>query len=298
MDPRNNRKLGQLGLGVVLMLVAGRIAFAQHNDLVTPKMVDDSPAAGKRVRQVAPEYAGTDVYHSLYLPTDWKPKGQYPVIVEYTGNRFPTSGSTGKVKDANLGFGLSGGKQFIWVVMPYIAKNHRNNETLWWGDLTATVDYCKTNLPRICDRFGGDRDNVFICGFSRGAIAMSYIGLADDEIAKMWKAFIAHDHFDGERKWVYDDSDRTSALRRLRRLNGRPVLVSGTKASDVRRNFLEQRLDLAQFTFLDVPTDKIFQIPEGPFVHPHMDLWMHRDSEYRKRARAWLAKVSSEDKSP
>ena len=160
------------------------------------------------------------------------------------------------------------------------------------------MDYCKTNLPRICDRFGGDRDNVFICGFSRGAIATSYIGLADDEIAKMWKAFIAHDHFDGERKWVYDDSDRTSALRRLRRLNGRPVLVSGTKASDVRRNFLEQRLDLAQFTFLDVPTDKIFQIPEGPFVHPHMDLWMHRDSEYRKRARAWLAKVSSEDKSP
>lgn len=296
MIPRKGRKLIAVLSGWSLVLVTSHNALAQTSrDLVTPKMISGSPAAGRRVRQVAPEFVGTEVYHSLYLPTDWKPNGRYPVIVEYTGNRFPTSGSTGEVKDANLGFGLSGGTRCIWIVMPYIAKNLRQNETQWWGDIKATTDYCKTNLPRICDQFGGDRENVILCGFSRGAIATSYIGLADDDIAKLWKGFFAHDHFDGERKWNYDHSDRASALRRLKRLNGRPVLISDTNASNVRKNFLGQHLELAKFTFLDVPTDKIFRIPEGPFVHPHMDLWMHRDSEYCKRARAWLNSTLDDD---
>lgn len=39
-------------------------------DLVTPLMTDKPSAAGKRVRQNAPEYAGTNAYHALYLPTD------------------------------------------------------------------------------------------------------------------------------------------------------------------------------------------------------------------------------------
>lgn len=76
-------------------------------DLVTPEMTDDEPAAGRRVRQVAPEYKDTEVYHALYLPTDWMPDGKYSVIVEYTGNKFAECGSTGEVKDANLGYGLS-----------------------------------------------------------------------------------------------------------------------------------------------------------------------------------------------
>jgi hypothetical protein len=68
---------------------------------------------------------------------------------------------------------------------------------------------------------------VFICGFSRGAIAASYIGLADDEIAALWKGMITHDHFDGDHKWNYPESDQKSALVRLARLKGRPVLACG-----------------------------------------------------------------------
>ncbi len=44
---------------------------------------------------------------------------------------------------------------------------------------------------------------VFSFVDSRGAIATSYIGLADSEIASFWKGMIAHDHFDGERTWGY-----------------------------------------------------------------------------------------------
>jgi hypothetical protein len=253
------------------------------DDLVTPMMTKSAPSPGKRVRQVAFEYNGTQVYHSLYLPTDWQWGKSFPVLIEYTGNKFVPSGATGEVKDANLGYGLSGGKGFIWVTMPYIQKGKKENALTWWGDREATIDYCKVNLPRICADFGGDTNNLFICGFSRGAIACSYIGLADDEIASFWKGMITHDHFDGQREWEYQASDRESALRRINRLNNRPALICGDKNS-----FLKDHTDLADFTFLPVPVNDIFSIPEGKVLHPHTDLWAHRESSTRQKARAWL----------
>jgi len=258
-------------------------------DLGTPQMTDEKPGPGKRVRQIAPEFEGTDVYHALYLPVDWKPGGRYPVIVEYTGNKWAPAGSTGEVKDANLGYGMSAGRKFIWVSMPYVESGGRKNALNWWGDKQATIDYCKTNLPRICEQFGGDLEQVFLCGFSRGAIAASYIGLADDEIATLWKGMFTHDHFDGQKEWGYPDSDRKSALARLARLKGRPVLVCGNSA-----DYLQEHLELARFTFLKVPTEAIFDIPEGKVIHPHTDLWMHKPSEYRDRARQWIADLLEE----
>ena len=57
-------------------------------DLVRPPMeTGPAPAAGKRVRVVAPGFEHTQVYHPLYLPSEWKHAAQkYPVIVEYMGN--------------------------------------------------------------------------------------------------------------------------------------------------------------------------------------------------------------------
>lgn len=252
-------------------------------DLVTPEMTDEAPAAGRRVRQVAPEYEGTKVYHALYLPVDWKPDGKYSVIVEYTGNKFAACGSTGEVKDANLGYGISGGEGYIWVSLPYIAEGRKENAVTWWGDLQATIDYCKTNVPRICEQFGGDPNSVFVCGFSRGAIAASYIGLADEEIAGLWKGMFTHDHFDGQKTWGYPNSDRPSALTRLARWNGRPALLCGGG-----NDFLRDHPELGDFTWLRPPVAQLFTIPEGKVIHPHTDLWMHRDSVYREQARQWL----------
>ena len=271
--------------GLLLCMAPGMNAgnWTPLDDLVTPAMTDESPAAGRRVRQVAAEYKGTEVYHALYLPVDWKPAGKYSVIVEYTGNKFVESGSTGEVKDANLGYGLTGGKEFIWVTMPCIAKGGQRNAVRWWGDRQATIDYCKTNLPRICQQFGGDPESVLICGFSRGAIAASYIGLADDEIASFWKGMFTHDHFDGDRKWGYPESDRRSARNRLARLKGRPVMACG-----IGSDFPADQAELANVTTLKPLVEEIFRIPEGKVIHPHTDLWMHRASEYRNKARQWL----------
>lgn len=264
---------------------------AGAGDLVTPPMTHEAPAAGKRVWQQAPEYRDTDVYHSLYLPQNWLPGKNYPVLVEYTGNKFPPGKGSGEVKDANLGYGISGGSKFIWVVMPFIAMDKEHNEVTWWGDRQSTIDYCKQNVPRICKEFGGDLENLVICGFSRGAIATSYIGLADDEVARLWKAVITHDHFDGVKQWPYPESNRQSAIHRLSRLRGRPVLVCGQHTTGVRRKFLGEHMDLAAFTFLDIPVNSIFNIPEGPYLHSHTDLWMHRPSIYRDQVKTWIQKV-------
>ena len=131
---------------------------------------------------------------------------------------------------------LMGGKGFIWVSMPYIQKGKKENAVTWWGDRQATIDYCKVNLPRSARNLEGIW-RTFICGFSRGAIACSYIGLADDEIASFWKGMIAHDHFDGQNKWGYPESDRTSALKRLARL-----------ARDARFFYAETKMIISRIT--------------------------------------------------
>ena len=83
-------------------------------DLVVPEMVEGDPGPGKRVKQTTAGWEDTQVYHALYLPVDWQPKKQYPVIVEYAGNGPFTSPygdvSTGKVEGSCMGYGISGGK--------------------------------------------------------------------------------------------------------------------------------------------------------------------------------------------
>ncbi len=263
--------------------------------LATPKMTHDSPAAGKRFWQQSPEYAGTQVHHAVYLPSDWEPGKTFPVIVEYTGNHFPAAASSGQIKDANLGFGLSGGKGYIWVCMPYVEKGKQKNAVTWWGDRLATIDYCKTNLPRVCDKFGGDKDNLFICGFSRGAIAVNFIGLADHEIASLWKGFITHDHYDGVRKWSYAGSDPASAAQRLTRLKGRPQLICQNRSVQQTKTYLEPFLQQGGFQFLEVPVAELFTIP-GEIVHAHTDRWMSIDSPQRRQARKWLSDRVKEPK--
>jgi predicted esterase len=101
----------------------------------------------------------------------------------------------------------------------------KRNQLTWWGDVEATVWYAQKTVGRVCEEYGGDAGAVILAGFSRGAIACNYIGLHDDEIGRLWRAFIPYSHYDGVIAWQYPGSDRASALVRLRRLKGRPVFV-------------------------------------------------------------------------
>ncbi len=276
--------------------------LASAADLPLPPLANGQPAAGKRVAVTAPEYVGTQVHHLLALPDDWSPQARaqgkrWPVIVEYTGNRHPTSGSTGEVEGAALGHGLGRG-QAIWVVLPYVAADRRRNEVTWWGDVDATVAYAKQEVPRICAEYGGDPRQVLLCGFSRGAIAVSFLGLHDDEIARLWCGFWAHDHFDGARAWAGQtwgsplDRYQAEATVRLRRLHGRPLLVTQGIAGTGTREFLAARLSPAGWTCRDIDMTAL----GGPFpgataIDPHNDRWLLRDAPATEEARRWWAQV-------
>jgi hypothetical protein len=256
-------------------------------DLKTPEMVEGAPVAGKRVKQIAPEYKGTQVFHTLYLPTDWKPraKKKYPVLVEYAGNgpygnRYGDI-STGKVEGSNLGYGISGGKGFIWLCLPYVNSKAKINQRQWWGDVEATVEYCKKTVPRICRDYGGDPSQVILIGFSRGAIACNYIGLHDDEIAKLWRGFVPYSHYDGVRNWGYPGADGASALKRLKRLKGRPQFICMENAIDATKQYLKSTGVKGDFTFVVTP------------FRNHNDRWAHRDSTQRKQLRKWVDRVLS-----
>lgn len=252
-------------------------------DLTTPPVEQGEPAAGRRVRLTTAGYENTEVHHALYLPTDWRPRQRYPVIVEYAGNgnyrnRYGDV-SNGTVEGSNLGYGMSGGKGFLWLCLPYVNKAEGRNQIQWWGDVEATVDYAKRTVREVCERYGGDPDAVILCGFSRGAIACNFIGLHDDEIAGLWRAFVPYSHYDGVREWPYEGSDRASALARLRRLRGRPVFVCHEGSVEATRAYLASSGVKAPFTFVPIP------------FRNHNDGWTLRDIAERRQLRAWLADV-------
>ncbi|MFK7766808.1 MAG: hypothetical protein AB8B55_06265 [Mariniblastus sp.] len=277
-------------------------------DLKLPQLSEGQPAAGKKVSITPKEYENTNVFHTLYLPSDWKAAGErLPIIFEYTGNFFPASGSTGQVEDAGLGFGLSGGK-YIWVSLPFINAAGNANEVTWWGDESATIGYAKRNVPRIIEQFNADPERVFLCGFSRGSIGINYIGLHDDEISKLWSAFVTHDHFDGVREWRGTswgsplEKYRAESVERLKRVGERPYLVCQNGNSQSTMAFIKSSLskDDSQpnvgnnFVLNAVSTIEIFgEFPNGIAKHPHTDRWLLKPSRYREATWSWMNRVAT-----
>lgn len=261
-------------------------------DLIVPEVTAGEPAAGRRVRQTLPQYRDTQVYHVLYLPTDWTPhsKKRWPVIVEYAGNgpykdKYGDV-STGEVEGSKLGYGISAGKGFIWLCLPFVNSKERVNQRQWWGDVDATVDYCKQAVRRTCQDYGGDPRAVILAGFSRGAIACGYIGLHDDEVAKLWRGFIAYSHYDGVRRWGYAGDNREAALVRLKRLGDRPSFVCHENSVEETRRYIESTGVKAPVTFRALG------------FRNHNDAWVLRPSEDRDALRAWVADVLKEKRAP
>jgi|TARA_B100000959_G_scaffold280609_1_gene342758 hypothetical protein len=258
-------------------------------DLILPPLTEGAPTPGKRVKQTHPDWKDTEVYHVIYLPKDWRPKKRYPVIVEYAGNgpyknKFGDI-STGRPEGSKMGYGISGGSGFVWVCIPYLNNAGKKNVTQWWGnrpkyDPKPTLDYCKKAVPWVCKNYGGESKSVTLCGFSRGAIACNFLGLYDDDISRLWRAFIPYSHYDGVRRWAHPGSDSKSAKRRLHRLDGRPQFIchEGTDVSGTQK-FLDSTGIEGKFTF------------QATGFRNHNDAWLLRPSPARDTLRAWLGKV-------
>lgn len=272
-------------------------------DVRIPPLVTGDPAAGRRVIQTTPGYEGTDAYHTIYLPTDWQPDRRFPVLVEWAGNGpFKNEigdTNTGRVEDAEMGIGISGGHGWVWVSLPYLNQRGTANVSWWWGDPStyddqATLRYCRATIEHVCHSLQGDAERVVLCGFSRGAIACNRLGLADDETARLWRAFVAYSHYDGvSERWPFPAADRLSARKRLERLDGRPqflcaeIPTAATSPSllEATREYLEQTLDA-----VNQATDPRVLVPTG--FRNHDDAWLLRPSPARDALREWLARVT------
>jgi len=250
------------------------VVFAQS---VPPPVTNENPAAGKRVSVTAPEYAGTDVHHTLYLPTDWVPGDTYPVIVEYAPNAYGSM-FDGSVEDTQLGFYQSGGEGFIWVTMPFIETwtDPPRNAPTWWGHgEVIAAEYIKTNLIRILEDYGGDPASVFLTGFSRGAIAAGQVGLLNDDIADIWLGMLPHSH-------------HYQLANNLRRLSGRPSFVTyGDLALD--GGAASSRIGIQRLKELQFPVESRELEGVG-----HTDEWIQDDASasslaVRQEVRDWLA---------
>jgi hypothetical protein len=157
----------------------------------------------------------------------------------------------------------------------------------WWGDKPSydpqpTLKHLRESIQSICRDFSGDEPKVVLAGFSRGAIACNYLGLHDDETAKLWCGFFAYSHYDGVKKWPYPGSDRESALARLKRLGDRPQFICGEGANaQETESYLRPLLPNADLNFLSTG------------FRNHNDAWTLRPCEAREKAREWLKRVTS-----
>jgi hypothetical protein len=291
-------------LALVLLVGAGSRAGAAPDiatvpaDLRVPELSAGEPGPGKRVHLEL--FANTPPV-VLYLPTDWTPERKFPVMIELAGNGNYRNAfgdvSTGRPEGSRLGYGLSGGRGYVWACLPFL--NHAGNAVAitWWGDAPdyrpdSTVAFIKRAVPALCERFSGDPGRVILCGFSRGSIAANAIGLHDDGIAALWRGFVCFSHYDGVREgWPFAGSDRPAARQRLARLAGRPQLVcheSGAGGSGLAatRRYLDDSGIRGDFTFLETG------------FRNHHDGWVLRPSPARNAAREWLARVSRQGRPP
>jgi len=267
---------------LLFFLVSTLLLHAEKNlndlpaDLTVPAVSEGEPGPGKRVRLEAGPL--------LYLPTDWTADKRWPVIFEYPGN----GGFSNKLGDTSdgtaegcvMGYGLSAGRGFIWVSLPFVNADG-SEATKWWGDISATKRLCVQTAQNICRDFGGDEKRLILAGFSRGAIACNYIGLHDDEIASLWCGMICHSHYDGVREgWPYPEADRASAIKRLRRLGERPQWISQEQTIEPTRKWLTSTGISGNWTFEPLP------------FRNHTGRWTLCPIESRLKARQWLRELT------
>ncbi|MCC6510350.1 MAG: amidohydrolase, partial [Pirellulaceae bacterium] len=135
----------------------------------------------------------------------------------------------------------------------------------------------------VVKQWGGDPKRMVLCGFSRGAIATSYIGLRDDELASRWCGLFSHSHYDGVRTWPYADSDARSAIARIQRFQNRPQWISHEQSVErTEKFFRDAGLHTPQLTFQAIPYPN------------HSVDWLLKDLPQRDSARRWLRETVGE----
>ena len=101
-----------------------------------PEISHGVPAPGKRfLLQLEESKGADDLYHLLYLPTDWRPDASWPLVVEYPGNGGYANElgdtSDGTMEGCIMGYGLSEGRGFLWLCPPIVGQDQKH-AIQWW----------------------------------------------------------------------------------------------------------------------------------------------------------------------
>ncbi len=231
------------------------------------------------------------VPYILYLPRNWDRSRKWPVFVELPGNGGYRDANgdecTGLPQDCNMGYGLTEGRDWLWVCLPFLNADGSKVAIQWWGDApehdpSATLNFWQAVLKDVEQRFAGDSGVVVLAGFSRGSIACNALGLHDNETSRLWTAFLPCSHYDGVRAWPFPGSDRMNALRRLERLGSRPqwICAEGTQTKETESYLASTR----------VSRDHLTVMTTG--FRNHSDQWTLRPCEARMKARDWLSSLA------
>ena len=201
--------------------------------LNVPNVEENAPAPGKRVRYRLPIDGPAGLYCVLNLPENWNANTKHPVVVEFPGNLFFTQGcySTGLPEQCVMGYGMTKGKDAICLGMPFVNRLSPRPVESGWGNADDTAQYAVQMVDEVCAKLGGDRQNIVLTGFSRGAIACGYIGLRNPQIASLWKGFHACQHYDGD---GWNGATMPGALERAARFQGQAVFQTDNPESKFR----------------------------------------------------------------
>jgi hypothetical protein len=224
--------------------------------------------------------------HTTYLPADFahstRDQEQWPLIVEFPGNTLDL-----QMGDwTTIGYGISAGRGSVWLTLPFVSTDDGSNRTCgmkyWWGcdpsacnlvapasddicrnasltpipyDPMPTVRYAILAVRQTIARYNIDPKRVLLTGHSRGGIAVTAIGLHNDEIAGLWTHFAPFSHLDGVHTWSWSPKNltdyRVESLERLKRVAGRPVFIAAEcgLASICARDYLVgTKIDLSNFS--------------------------------------------------
>ncbi len=264
-------------------------------DLQTPAAVSDTAAAGRRIL-FAPDPDRPQLLCTLWLPTDWTPQRSWPVFAELPGNGGYRNAfgdeCSGRAEDCNLGYGLTEGRGWIWLCLPFLNGDGSQVALTWWGQAPdyqpdATLQYWQLAVQTVCSRFHGDSNKVVLAGFSRGAIACNALGLHNEQVASLWAAFLPCSHYDGVRQWPFAGSDQMSAARRFQRLANRPQLILGEGLQT------EETARYLRTVLQAEPAEHGLQLHSTGFVN-HSDQWALRPCKARDVSRRWLQEIATQ----
>lgn len=288
-------------------------------DLFTPPMSTSAPGAGRRVAATTPGWP-QDAYHAVYLPPEWtNESARMPLIIELAGNgpwQSPYGDvSLGRPEGSNLGFGITAGVGAVWVSVPMLTDDGEFVETWWWGcppvapftgtpptttgaaaghcgaacNTTASERFLADTVRYALRAYNADPARVIIAGFSRGAVAVNYLGLGNDDVASLWAASIAYAHYDGQpmdARNPYPDAGPPASYGRLRWLGRRPQYI----VAELNGSFTET---LPYINGSGISGN--FTFAETGFCN-HNDAWMLRPSPGRDQLREWFRGVVGTEK--